>query len=373
MLASGAIRILRSSGSRAESSLSMSGRVQLDERAAPLDRVVFRTAAVTIAAFRCPTSHPLFSDSGPIQNDVFVFPRQHVELCHEGGQPFVADANVVTLYNRGQRYRRRALAPQGDECDWFAVDRALLLDIVRTFDPRIDDRPDAPFRYSHAPCQAETYRAQRELFERSSRGEASDPLFVEEAVASLLADVLTTTYRHWDAPASPRQSERRPRDCVACTRLLLSERLTEPLKLREIAREVGSSVFHLCRAFRAATGFTLHGYRNHLRLRHALERVADGEDLTRLALDLGFSSHSHFSAAFRGLFGVTPSAMRARLAAGSFDPERHHRVHVPGAASGKIRGEKTDAAHRRADGGRGHGVERRHLEKECRDEARQDE
>ena len=29
-----------------------------------------------------------------------------------------------------------------------------------------------------------------------------------------------------------------------------------------------------------------------------------------LALELGFSSHSHFSAAFRREFGVVPSALR---------------------------------------------------------------
>jgi AraC-like DNA-binding protein len=32
--------------------------------------------------------------------------------------------------------------------------------------------------------------------------------------------------------------------------------------------------------------------------------------LTRLALDLGYSSHSHFTASFRRAFGLTPSAAR---------------------------------------------------------------
>ena len=34
-----------------------------------------------------------------------------------------------------------------------------------------------------------------------------------------------------------------------------------------------------------------------------------GADLTRLALDLGYSSHSHFTSSFRVLFGVPPSAV----------------------------------------------------------------
>jgi AraC-like DNA-binding protein len=36
-------------------------------------------------------------------------------------------------------------------------------------------------------------------------------------------------------------------------------------------------------------------------------------DLTALAFDLGFSSHSHFSAAFRRAFGCTPSAFRESM------------------------------------------------------------
>ena len=36
-------------------------------------------------------------------------------------------------------------------------------------------------------------------------------------------------------------------------------------------------------------------------------------DLSRLALDLGYSSHSHFTAAFRRSFDVPPSAARKLL------------------------------------------------------------
>jgi AraC-like DNA-binding protein len=34
------------------------------------------------------------------------------------------------------------------------------------------------------------------------------------------------------------------------------------------------------------------------------------DDLTTLSLDLGFSSHSHFSAAFREAYGRSPSEFR---------------------------------------------------------------
>jgi AraC-like DNA-binding protein len=47
-----------------------------------------------------------------------------------------------------------------------------------------------------------------------------------------------------------------------------------------------------------------------LRLARALIELPHANDLTQLALDLGFSSHSHFAASFRRAFGSTPSAFR---------------------------------------------------------------
>ena len=56
---------------------------------------------------------------------------------------------------------------------------------------------------------------------------------------------------------------------------------------------------------------SMHQYRSRLRLRTALERIHEGaSDLTRLALELGYSSHSHITEAFRRAFGLVPSACR---------------------------------------------------------------
>jgi AraC-like DNA-binding protein len=48
-----------------------------------------------------------------------------------------------------------------------------------------------------------------------------------------------------------------------------------------------------------------------LGLARALAELPHADDLTALALDLGFSSHSHFSAVFRRTFGLTPSRFSA--------------------------------------------------------------
>jgi AraC-like DNA-binding protein len=280
---------------------------------ASIDTKVFQSPTVAVGAFRCPSWHPLFRDSGPIENHIFVFPRRAVRLCHEGRQPFVADPGVVTLYNRAQRYWRSALAP-ADECEWFAVEQRVLIDAVRAFDPAVDERPERPFKFELGPGDPRVYLEQRRLFvslQRATR--PPDLLRVEETVISLLDAVLERAYAFWTGTHGSPRPTRGQREMVEHAKALLAERLADPVGLAYFAREVGTSVFHLCRAFRAATGSPLHAYRNRLRLHQSLERLAEGEALIDVALDLGYSSHSHFTAAFRRAFGVTPSALRRSL------------------------------------------------------------
>jgi AraC-like DNA-binding protein len=99
----------------------------------------------------------------------------------------------------------------------------------------------------------------------------------------------------------------------------LATRHGERLTLDVLARVAGVSPFFMCRAFRAVTGETVHGHLVRLRLRAALHALArDGHrELSEVAFAAGFSSHSHFTRAFRAEFGVLPSAVRGRSAAGS--------------------------------------------------------
>jgi AraC-like DNA-binding protein len=77
----------------------------------------------------------------------------------------------------------------------------------------------------------------------------------------------------------------------------------------------GQSPYHLCRVFREQTGSSVYDYVLRERLAAALPAVLDGEDLTTVAHDAGFASHSHFTARFRTFFGVTPLALRRRIKA----------------------------------------------------------
>ena len=279
-----------------------------------LDVTVFASPLVQVGRWRCPASHPQFVDSGPIPDALFVFPREGVWITHDGGEPFVADANTVTYYNKGQSYTRRKLGKWGDQCEWFAVAPEAIAETLSAHEPAAIDRPHRPFRFTHGPSDADTYLRQRMVFQHVSREHNADRLFVEEAVVSILADVTKLAYAgHATTPGS-RPRRRRDVDLVESARDLIARNFKENLSLSHIASAAGSSVFHLARVFKARTGFTMHAYRNQLRLRAALDRLAEpGIDLIDIALDLGFSSHSHFTETFRRSFGRTPSAVRESL------------------------------------------------------------
>jgi AraC-like DNA-binding protein len=99
-------------------------------------------------------------------------------------------------------------------------------------------------------------------------------------------------------------------------RALLASRPGARWRLDAIARDVYLSPAHLARRFRAATGESISRYLLRLRLGLALDRLAAGDrDLAGLADELGFATHSHFTARFRSTFGVTPSAFRHELSA----------------------------------------------------------
>jgi AraC-like DNA-binding protein len=90
----------------------------------------------------------------------------------------------------------------------------------------------------------------------------------------------------------------------------------ERWSVAQLAKVASLSPFHLCHVFRATAGASLYDYVLRERLAHSLAAVLDGGDnLTAIALDAGFASHSHFTARFRGFFGITPTALRRTASA----------------------------------------------------------
>jgi AraC-like DNA-binding protein len=93
-------------------------------------------------------------------------------------------------------------------------------------------------------------------------------------------------------------------------KLVLASDVARRWTLAEIAGEVRGSPVYLTQIFQQVEGLPLYRYHLRLRLARALDLLAEYDDLTALSLDLGFSSHSHFSASFRQMYGRSPSEFR---------------------------------------------------------------
>jgi AraC family transcriptional regulator len=116
-----------------------------------------------------------------------------------------------------------------------------------------------------------------------------------------------------ETPSAHGRAAPRPQQRTLADRALeaLASRISEPLDLRSLARALYCSPNHLCRSFRRQTGSTLSSELRRMRVGHAMLRLLAGQsDLASLACDLGFASHSHFSADFRRVIGASPSAFR---------------------------------------------------------------
>lgn len=88
---------------------------------------------------------------------------------------------------------------------------------------------------------------------------------------------------------------------------ILRERLGEPPALEELGRMVACSPYYLSRTFSAEMGMTIPQYLRQLRLERAAELLKSGRfNVTEAALEVGYSSLSHFSQAFHEHFGCCP-------------------------------------------------------------------
>jgi len=137
-----------------------------------------------------------------------------------------------------------------------------------------------------------------------------DPLQAEELVLALLRAALQQDVHRDTSPS--RASAR----LIRRTKEILEAQLPNRILLGDVARAAGASPAYLTDLFSRVEGVSLHQYLTQLRLARALVELPHADDLTALALDLGFSSHSHFTYAFRRGFGCTPSQFRATTRSG---------------------------------------------------------
>ncbi|HEX2674142.1 MAG TPA: AraC family transcriptional regulator [Polyangiaceae bacterium] len=283
--------------------------------------------AVAVYDVRCrPHDKQRGPEERPLSHQI-VFPRRGVFEFESRGVKLMADPNHVLFFNRDEGYRVAHPAGAGDDCTVFAFEDRVLRDALELVDPRWLDSAsldathtgaDAlarPFRFAHGLNDERTFWAHEKL-RHAAQSPQSNSLARDEAAVELLSAVLHSAYEsHGRDTKAIRPSTRAAHtEVVQRASLFLATAFGDDASLDDVGRAAHASPFHLARLFRRESGLSIHQYRHRLRMRAALARIADGEsDLSRLALDLGFSSHSHLTDAFRLAFGISPSECRKSL------------------------------------------------------------
>lgn len=241
---------------------------------------------------------------------------RHGAFCkHFEGRSVTANVNQAAFFSKGSTYRVSHPTDCGDRGTVFAVSSRILSDIVRELDPAVDEHPDDIFPFLTGPCTADVFWRHRELVRRLERAEPLEHLWADVTALQIVADVLESAFASYGTPARAQRKDTAAdhAERTEAAKTYLAAHSSEPVTLDDVAAAVNASPYNFARIFQQHAGVPIHRYLTMLRLRASLERLAEGaEDITGLALDLGFSSHSHFTDVFRREFGSTPSEIRKR-------------------------------------------------------------
>lgn len=171
-------------------------------------------------------------------------------------------------------------------------------------------RTQAPLAFSDALVSA----AARQLLDELNMGKQADQGFMARLAAVMLEQVCRALRLQTPGSINPPHIQlARLQSVVAYMR----EHLAEDLSIHQLAARAGVSPAHFRRLFDNAMGIAPHRYVMNLRLEHARELLMQTDlPILHVALECGFSSQSHLTAAFKTAHGTTPAQFRARSGVG---------------------------------------------------------
>jgi AraC family transcriptional regulator len=273
-------------------------------------QTLFRSRVVRIARWQCIVAGRNLTEERAQPWPVLGFPHAGTYVRHDGTRSWLVEPTRIAFFNPSRSYRTSHPLGHGDRGSSFLFEPCVLREIlIRGGFERHANRPAPQFPADDAPASARVRLIERALVARLEESDSPDPLETEETACWLASEAL----RSVDSRRRIGAQLSRDDEIAEAVRRVASAELSRPLTLDRLSREIGLSPFHLCRAFRVSIGIPIHRYRNRLRLSVALDRLREPScDLTQLALSLGFSSHSHFTAAFRQEYGLVPSRYRGR-------------------------------------------------------------
>jgi len=264
------------------------------------------TGTVAVWDTWCRGSGAHASDAGWRDTAHLLFPYRGLFVRHDGDDICVAEAGQVLLCNAGAHCRVTHPVPGGDSSLVLRVETSMLRELA----PPAVLQEGATLAFRRQRLRIDP-RAQAlvAMLRHSLRENIAEALEAESLALTLVQRALGPRTSHAAGASRGRQR------LADRTKLVLAGDLSRRWTLAEIAAEVGVSPVYLTQVFQQVEGLPLYRYQLRLRLARALDLLGEYADLSQLGLDLGFSSHSHFSAAFQQAYGRSPSEFRQAVIA----------------------------------------------------------
>jgi AraC-like DNA-binding protein len=262
----------------------------------------YRSPLLAVHDVACSAPHGACSGEEAASADEIAIVRRGVFRKRGPDGDHLIDPTRVAIFRRGRPYVVDHPGRGGDHCTVLTFAPVVLR---RVFDAA---RSGSASPFSALPPAIPADRTLLLAFHRlltALRWSPPDDLLIDDTAMLALSAFRDMAERY--AARSVRRRQGRDRIGPA-VRTLLAERYKERISIGGLASELAVSPFHLCRSFRSATGMTIHRYLTALRMTAALEMIGDYRgNLAQLALELGYSSHSHFATVFRSHFSISPS------------------------------------------------------------------
>lgn len=177
---------------------------------------------------------------------------------------------------------------------------------------------------THGETQSLRLRTQHELFDdrvsritlelaREAMHRLANGLVYAQGLSVALIGLLQHSYVDAPAVAEPRWGQLGVAQQRRLVEMIRGELATD-LSLSRLAGEVGLSVYHFARLFKATFGVTPHRYVQDRRLEAAVKALQSDRRaaIADVALACGFASQSHMTELMRRRLQVTPRALRHR-------------------------------------------------------------
>ncbi|MGH8108179.1 MAG: AraC family transcriptional regulator, partial [Arenimonas sp.] len=208
-----------------------------------------------------------------------IFPYRGLFVRHLGNDAAVADANQVLFFDVDEVHQVSHPVTGGDSCVVMTFPQSVLSELA-TAD--IYDAATRRFRVRSRSLEPAAQALRNALLNRLATNTSTT--LEAESISLALARLAFAKL-----PVAPHRPTRSKRVLIDRVKLLLAESTTRRISLAEIGEKVGASPVYLTQAFSELEGLPLYRYHLRFRLAHALARLPEQKDLSKLALDLGFS------------------------------------------------------------------------------------